>query len=95
MRRRVVFLVAVMMAVLAMAGGAALAVTIDGTRGDDWIRGTNAPDHLNGGAGKDSIYTGPKTNPPGTSSMPVPATTWSGLQPSSLQGRDPLRLRLR
>ena len=33
MRRRVVFLVAVMMAVLAMAGGAALAVTIDGTRG--------------------------------------------------------------
>ena len=37
MRRSVVLLV-VMMALLAVAGGAALAATIDGTRGDDRIR---------------------------------------------------------
>ncbi len=62
--------------VLAVAGGAALAAAIDGTRGDDRIRGTSARDQLTGHAGddvlwgrgsadnldggRDTIYTGPK-----------------------------------
>ncbi len=55
MRRSVVLLV-VMMVVLAVAGGAALAATIDGTRGDDRIRGTNARDQLNGEGGADVLW---------------------------------------
>ena len=49
-------LVAAMMAVLAVAGGATLAAAIDGTRGDDRIRGTNARDQLTGHAGDDVLW---------------------------------------
>ena len=49
-------LVAAMMAVLAVAGGATLAAAIDGTRGDDRIRGTSARDQLTGHAGDDVLW---------------------------------------
>ena len=56
MRWRVVLLAAAMIAVLAVAGGAALAAAIDGTRGDDRLRGTNARDQRTGHAGDDVLW---------------------------------------
>lgn len=55
MRRRTVLLLAAMLVALAVAGGVALAATIDGTAGDDSIRGTRGPDTIDGRGGDDTI----------------------------------------
>ncbi|HEX2728495.1 MAG TPA: hypothetical protein VHM16_02000 [Rubrobacteraceae bacterium] len=55
MRRRTVLLLAAMLVALAVAGGVALAATIDGTARDDSIRGTRGPDTIDGRGGDDVI----------------------------------------
>jgi hypothetical protein len=55
MRRRVILMVVAMFAVLAVAGGVALAATIDGTKGDDRLIGTLKADQIDGKGGQDLI----------------------------------------
>lgn len=55
MRRRTVLLLAAMLVALSVAGGVALAATIDGTARDDTIRGTRGPDTIDGRGGDDII----------------------------------------
>jgi Ca2+-binding RTX toxin-like protein len=55
MRRRVILMVVAMLAVLALAGGVALAATIDGTNGNDRLIGTDRADQIDGRGGQDVI----------------------------------------
>jgi hypothetical protein len=55
MRRRMILMVVAMFAVLAVAGGVALAATIDGTKGDDRLIGTLKADQIDGKGGQDLI----------------------------------------
>jgi Ca2+-binding RTX toxin-like protein len=56
MRWRAILLVAAMLVVLAAVGGVALAVTINGTSGDDRLRGSNGRDQISGNRGDDVIW---------------------------------------
>ncbi len=59
--RRAILLLAVMAVMMLMASGVALAVTINGTPGDDFLEGTDAPETFVGKAGNDIIngFPGP------------------------------------
>jgi hypothetical protein len=50
-----ILMVVAMFAVLAVAGGVALAATIDGTKGDDRLIGTLKADQIDGKGGQDLI----------------------------------------
>lgn len=56
MRRRSVLLVVAMAIAVLTFSGVALAVVLDGTRGDDTLRGSNGADTIDGRAGDDDIF---------------------------------------
>jgi Ca2+-binding RTX toxin-like protein len=56
MMRKMVLLLAVVGAMVALTAGAALAVTEDAGSGNDTVVGTNGPDKLYGGSGNDWVY---------------------------------------
>jgi len=86
MRWRVSLLAVPSMAALAAIDGTSVDERIKGTnardqltgRGDDVLIGLRSADNLNGG-GRDTPSTrARRASPPGTSSTPGLATTWSG-----------------
>jgi Ca2+-binding RTX toxin-like protein len=54
--RKMVVLLAVVGAIIALTAGAALAVTKNAGRGNDTVVGTDGPDKLYGGSGEDKVY---------------------------------------